>query len=663
MKKMLNITKLISENTKEEIYVFLDCADFKKYAFVKKGNLFIPYDDKKLLGILNNSDKVMYHQSIEEENQETNMKKNKLTLKEKVQRTLAGLGVAVTIVTCIPSATEIASYSLKKVRAMSVSTSFELDENNSQFVSQVEQALSKTSIFTEEEQEIIIKGFQRYIDDWGYLFNETDKKYLISMCERLELYRDSWMPPWAVGSYSMGNIRIESGKDNKCVVSHEACHAFSDKGLLNGTISGYAFGYALNEGINTSVNDYYYIKEEAYENFCKHVLKLSLLIDNEVLIEAYQKKGPEHIVRSIVEQNPNISATDVIKYISMMDLELFFDAYKVLTEIKLPSSFKDDMNSLYEKMFKEKYGYDYSETVMSEHGLDTENFLQPTVELVKTDGFVVKYYKIPKELLTSKSSEFDYEKYLVKEEKEFNYSGSLSMLVSQSEVQKYSSWDEFCVAFASKYPSPEEELDKVKAVFTQKLCEENFGYYMKYALDKVLEMEQSPEFIACYIKKVRDVVKSEAGESIENFDEKFTTKTNEFLIQNNMEEVFSFYNNSTIEFEKFSYYDMDSCVLPEEYEIIHSTDDYMIMEDGLLVLKVSEGDTLWDAKYGEDETLYLSELPEEQCEKYNQIFGGSEGKYYYAYLHRELNTETIESDRINIYISSTCKTQTYNIGK
>ena len=652
MKKMMEITKLVSKNSNEELYVFIALEDFKKYVFVKKNNMFIPYYDKKLLEILNNFDKVMYNQSVEEEKEESKKKKQKLTLKEKLQKTLAGLGVAVTIVTCVPSATELISYSMKRNKTSTISTTFELDEGNDRFVSEANQAFNNNPYFTDEEKEIVTTGFKKYIDDWGYLLNETDKKYLIYMCENLKFHRDVWQPYWSLGSYSCKNIWVKNNKDSNSVVSHEVCHAFSDRGLLNGTISGYAFGYALNEGINTSVNDYYYMKDDTYEKFRMHVFNLSLLVDNEVLIKAYQKNGPEYIVSSVIEQNPNISAADVIRYILKMDLELFFADYKVLPEFEVPIDFRKEMQELYNKMFKIKYGYDYSESVMSEQTFDGINFLDEKLELTRTDGFVVKKYLIPKSLLSSKSSEFDYEKYLIEENKEFDYSGSLSILASQSEVENYTSWDEFCMAFASKYPSPEEELAKVKAVFTQKLCEGNFDHYMKYTLDKVLMMEQSPEFTACYIKKIRDIVKSEAGESIENFEERFTTKTKEFLMQNNMEEVLNLYINSDIEFETFDYDDINNCILPEEYEMVHLTEDYMIMDDGLLVLRVSEGDTFWTAKYGE-ETLYLRETSEEASEQYNEIFGSSEGKYYYTYT----GLDATEKEKISIFVSSTCKTQ------
>ena len=77
MKEMLYITKVISDVNKQEIYVFISLEDFKKYAFTKKNNFFIPYNDKYFLDILNNVEKVMYHQELEESPKENDNKKTK----------------------------------------------------------------------------------------------------------------------------------------------------------------------------------------------------------------------------------------------------------------------------------------------------------------------------------------------------------------------------------------------------------------------------------------------------------------------------------------------------------------------------------------------------------------------------------------------------------
>lgn len=670
MKEMLYITKVISDVNKQEIYVFISLEDFKKYAFTKKNNSFIPYNDKYFLDILNNVEKVMYHQELEESPKENDNKKTKknLSVKEKVQKVLAGLGIAVTLVSVEPALVEAVSYSLKRVNSFSYSTLIDEKTSNDEFMEQFTIAINKNQDYKERERKVIIEGYAKYIDDWGYLLEEADKEYILHMAENVNINRGTWLPRWAIGSYGSGNINITNQVNDVPCVSHESAHAFSDRGLIAGSKNWFGLGRAFNEGINTSITDKYIIGDIAYPAQRYDTMKLSLLAEDEDIIIAYQKEGPEYFCKKVAERNKNINYTDVLRYLSMMDLELFLNYYKIIEDYKLPVEFFKEKDELYNKMFKAKYGYDFSESVDGQlDKIYNANFLDAEITGSKSDGFKSQLYSIPKNLLASKASDFDYSKYIVGENYDFKYSEALNFLVSVSEVEKYNSWDEFCSAFAEKYSSDEEEFNKVKSVFTQELCDDNFDYYMGYALDKVSKTNYSSEFTTCYIRELYNILKKDIEnkekfsekKSVENFDEKFNKKIQQFLIQNNMQDVLNLYYNSDIKFVEFDSDCLHNCILPEEYMMNHKSDNYVLLDNGLLILKTSENEDIWSAKYGEEENIYLEEVHDEQSiEMVNGYFASSNGKYYYTNLYSySLGGEEIEKEKINIYVYSVVKTE------
>ena len=159
------------------------------------------------------------------------------------------------------------------------------------------------------------------------------------MAENVNINRNAWMPRWASGDYKLGKIDIATGKGSMSTITHETAHALSDRGLVVGSINGYGLGYALDEGINTSVNDKYYSKDHVYGSQRLDTLKLSLLVDNETLIKTYQTKGPAYLIDKICEENAEINRIDIVKYISMMDIELFIDLYKACENYSLPKDY------------------------------------------------------------------------------------------------------------------------------------------------------------------------------------------------------------------------------------------------------------------------------------------------------------------------------------
>lgn len=215
---------------------------------------------------------------------------------------MAILGVTVTMLTIEPAAVELVSYSLKTLKGTAYSGIVLENTSTKDFINNFSIAINKNNDYEDNEKITIIEGFAKYFDDWGYLLDERDQKYILNIIENVNINRNVPLPPWAIGSYALGNISTITGEDTVSTISHETAHALSDRGLALGTVNGFGFGYALNEGINPSVNNFYYRSDYSYFSQQNDVFKLSLLVDDETLIESYQKKVP-HIYVQLLQKN------------------------------------------------------------------------------------------------------------------------------------------------------------------------------------------------------------------------------------------------------------------------------------------------------------------------------------------------------------------------
>ena len=307
-------------------------------------------------------------------------------------------------------------------------------------------------------------------------------------------------------------------------------------------------------------------------------------------------------------------------------------------------------------MFKAKYGYDYSESVMNDYKLVGDiNFLNDEFEIQIANGFKTKYYSLSKELLAKKSSTIDLQQYLTREFLDFKYSEPLVMLDPDVTMADYESMDEFYKAFAQKYSDDEKEIEKVKLVFSEKLSDNNFDYFMEYVTKTIIGMSKSPEHVACYFRELYKEVKREF--KVDDIEEKFNNKMQDELVKHGMDEAIDLYLNSDIEFDNYWIVEPNNAVLPEEYNRIEKTENYVLTDSGYLVVKTQENEDFWNAKYGE-ETIYLTEVTyKEDIEYYSEMFDSSEGNYYSAHIYSDLNIDTIDEDKINVYVSHIEKTQ------
>ena len=106
--------------------------------------------------------------------------------------------------------------------------------------------------------------------------------------------------------------------------------------------------------------------------------------------------------------------------------------------------------------------------------------------------------------------------------------------------------------------------------------------------------------------------------------------------------------------------------------------NYILMGNGMLVVKVSEDEFIYDGKYGtgfetkmfwsnsmgEDQKyIHFYSASEEELEKFDEVFGDSPGIYYYANMNFDLSPEqfaSIDKEKINIYIASVVKTEDFD---
>lgn len=649
MNKLLYVTNLVCKDGKY-IYIYISLNDFRKYAFIKNEEELIAYDNKELLDVLNNKLGIMYEANTDFEDS-----KAKLSIKQRLQKLLAVLGVGVTLFTVEPKVVELVSYTLKRATALSYS-SIILDETSDKgFLNEFFTAINKNGDLLDEEKEKIFEGFTKYFSDWGYLLDTLDRKYILNMAENVNINRNAILPPWACASYALGNINIEKGKDSLDTVTHEYNHAFSDRGLAIGTVNGFGFGYAMNEGINTAINEQYYCEDGSYCNQMLDVLKLSLLVGNEVLIEAYQKRGSKCVVSKM--KDLGIDYADAVKYISMMDIELFVDGYEVFGEkYNLPNSFYEAKDALYNKMFKSKYGYDFSETVFRRlgvgygeyGGLGRHSFLEEKFYIKREDGFTIRYYdEVPKEVLIQKESSVDISKYFIDESSPLEYceESYLKILAPDFKniVNKLGSFESvYCYLTHESY-NDEYSLD-IREMLLGHLDEDNIEFYTHCFIHNMLSFDQTAEFMACYMKSLSDCISKKLYKS-------FQVLAIEELENMDRDDIIDLYCNTTIEFKSFNLDNIFESVIKDNYYRTKETKDFIITDKKLIVKVEGEENRVSEIIYDDyvvDGNYYHSAL---ESKYWDEVFGCEGGFYQFLDLSSDLGLSDVNADDLKIRVT------------
>lgn len=307
----------------------------------------------------------------------------------------------------------------------------------------------------------------------------------------------------------------------------------------------------------------------------------------------------------------------------MMDIELFIDDYKIFGgAYSLPNSFYQDKKELYEKMFKQKYDYNFSETVLENMILkykrnpcNSMNFLEHVHELISEE----KTYLVPKNVLLMKKDEIDLELYI-----QPKYSAAHMLLAPKVEevFRKQYSWEDVC-SYVSNGKIDEETYNKIKSVFSDSINNENFDSYMELLTDKITNLNSSPEFLACYIKTVLEYLDSKKVDDLEN---RFNQTIVQQLESNGLIEALDLYQNSTIEFKEFNLQNYEDYKIIDEYYKLYESKDFFLTEEGEIILRTKKEDEIWDG-YSNGERLDFLEMYDFEMPMYN-IFDSSDYNYY-----------------------------------
>jgi len=630
MKELLYITKIISADN-EEFYVYISTSNFKKYVFTKIGFVLIPYNDKRLLDKLNNVNGIFYDLKDKDVN------KSGLTLKEKLQKTLVILGVGVIVISLYPKASDLASYSLKRLKSYSYSSVDDQITSDSGFINQFAIAINKNDDFLDEEKVLLVDGYEKYFADWGYIFDDIDKRYVLRMAENVKVNRNVSLDYPIAGNYCFDNINlVDSAPLN--TVAHEACHAFSDRGLYVGSINGFGFGYAMNEGINASINDRYFSADESYDSQRYDVLKLSLLVDDEVFIKSYQQKGPLYVVKSLGEIGVNY--LDAVKYISMMDIMLFANKEKYT----LPEDFYVEKDELYNKMFKLKYGYDFSESLLGTMPFDNDvHFLLDKFicNRYRENDLIVGYYNFSKKDLATKECEINYSEKLIDEyftEIMFDYNSILLLDPNfRKNFMALGSLDLYCSSIMDNEIS-KGELQIAKTMFSIGINEHNLKYYTLGLVNNMLAMEEwTAEFMACYLREAESLL-------AHNLENTFTSTVVDLLRENGREDIVDLYTKTTLHFKEVDYNFPKRNVIDEEYFKLRQTNNYII-DNNKIVLKLDVDEySVYEGIYNGD-YLFFQQVNENDCKKYDMIFDDDNGRYCYSDIYNvqgDIDTDAIK---------------------
>lgn len=582
----MNIIKVTEINNSDidSLYVYINTDTFEKYLYKKINKFLFPYTDVVLLNYLNNKDKIVYG-----------------TFKDKVKKTISILGVVLTIGTVEPYLAEGLSFSLKRINSYSISSSVDL---NDEFINSFKSSLWKNDDFTEEEKTFIFNDYEEKINKYGYLLDENDKKYILSQIENVKVNRNVKLPRWASGDYILRNINIK--EDDLVTVRHEVYHALSDHGLLVGTINGYGMGYSINEDVNSSFND-----DNAYNSY--DALKLSLLIGKETLLKAYLKGNINDIINSIVDNCEGISRYEAIKYICMKDVELFVDHYKVIEKYSLPNSFYSEKDELYNKMFKAKYGYDFKESLIYNNigftnpELIRYNFLNDKMGIVMKKGGFQYYIGCDIKDCTKNINDTEYMNKVSYKFFDGNYNSFMSIIIEKDELLKYNSMDDFYKDYSNKYSFIDDVEDKLKFIFSGfTINEENINKFMDFFVPYVLSKNLSPKETAAYFRTSSSYLNvyehdenfyNHMKPKLNNIKNMYTKSLNERLKGIN-DEVFDYYNNTTISYIRFEPNDIENNILSNSYYRLEETDNYRIdLENRMITLRVDEDTIPYETKY------------------------------------------------------------------
>ena len=502
----------------------------------------------------------------------------------KLNKKLAALGIVVTLLCVEPKIVEGLNWVAKRASVIISQADNSYDAKKDDFVEKLCEIIDNNEYYTESERESLKSGLPDFYNDWGHLLNETNKRYILTLFARLKIKREVDTPRWATATYGKGVIKLSMSNYNGAdddVTSHESGHALSDHGLTIGSINGYGMGFALNEAINTVVTVKYFDSDNTYKNQTRDLRKLTLLTGNiDCFIKYYLTGDISDVVDSIKSNCPGIKESDIKLYISMMDLQLFFDTYKIIEGYTLNEEFYENKDALYHKMlsarvpnYESYFSLDYLNinywegTVIISKGLLNYRLPLEKLEYIAYDDSFLDQYAI---------SYSDYE---------------ITHFLGYYSFEDFNSSD-FKKHVEEKFSGNEEMISLFYDYYSRGDAESNDEDYLKLFLYSI-DADNIEPFVAAML--IRDRV-GIGGLGTSASDDEKTVYENSYDMMKETEEIINkmcspeisyWFNKTDISFSDFPARD----TLNDTYNEIENA-KYKVVDDTTVLICVDEGCTL-----------------------------------------------------------------------
>lgn len=626
MKNLIHISKIKHKNAKEfDAYYSIDDDCFEFFRF-ENGvyNLVDPFE----LDYIPEEYELDYIDDINQYNlNPQNKKHNKLIIALKAAT--ATILTGITITSAYPKILKILDYTIMK--STTIFTTADLVNKNTtseEFKKLFSESLQSNNEFTQEEKDVISTGYQKFLDDWGYLLDETQKEYILYKAQNLKVFEEEIENDRIAGYYDK-NITVEN-REWINVTTHEAAHGFSDHGATNGARSIF-LGRAINEALNTAINSKYISEEWSYEYERQIAFFLEQLVGAETLVKFYATRDfkIDSLINAIKENCPGASTMKIIKFIATLDLQNELhsqgESYDETTE-KLRESALEQ----FKYFFKLKNGIDIENTWLYEIG--NFNVLDKEVVLEIIDDLKLTVYIVPREIL-NKPKTYDISSYY-KEIKHANGVAGfvLSSLTLEQEKLEAKSKKELIEIVEKKLENNPDFYAKFQSLksyiknYSIPEDSQDINNFVELTLNTLLSQEKDPQKLACLLKDFFNSTKKYLLDSTRNAKiAEYNNAIVDKLKKLNLTDVLYYYSYTTIYWDKNNKKEVS-----KEYEELSDCYDYKFIpgeSEGCLIIRVPENKIPYSVNFHEIDTFKIP-IESEIYKEYKNILGNGKGDIY-----------------------------------
>ena len=609
MDNLLYVTKIIDNDTGEELYVFIDKRTYHKY-ISKEKDKYVPYDENfenKLNSNISSLLKVP-----------DNYIKN---IQDVIKIALVSSGIGLTIIGSFVVANEqlILTRQCEFKQALSINYN-EFDS----IISEFNRIVDLNSDFTEQEKELLKKGTNNFLEDWGYLFSEQDIKDLLFRIGNVRVRNKNKMEYNVSGTYYNLHVDVINRQDILTSI-HEYIHCMMDHKKVNGFRNNNGLGRAIDEAIVETLTSYYYastsddVDRGSYVEQRKNLFKISLFIDSESLLKR-SFVSDESIIDIFKNSCPGVEEDKILRYLTLLDIDcagIFEEKYSQ------DDDFYREIDSLYNELYKAKYGKDFNYS----YEIISDNFLSDDVVFI--DGNCT--YCIPKAIFHMIDkyalNDNDYKKYLCGiHYKYFDLFAKMPIIVfaGDDDEAKYieSNTDEFLLGLYEKYENdPEKQNDIINIL---NLTENCFDSYFNIYIDLLKERNLHPAVFIAELRKGLSLfeqycllTESQIDSDIyyknsiykNKIDKIYGEMPSEFTIRSRLHEKWVkelgkkidclhdfdlsyWYNETDVNFIYYDLYDKEECILSDVVYEEKRIEKVLFIGSNKVVVPIEEGSFL-----------------------------------------------------------------------